>query len=1087
MQRNIFKLLFSLSVVFFAQTSLAFTFTTNLKQGSRGTEVSNLQKILNMSPDTQVAKTGPGSPGNETVTFGSATKAAVIRFQNKYAKEVLAPVSLTKGTGFVGSFTLKKLSALGERNVTEQAPQTAVTPSTNISTLFSKPLYEGMASDSEVKKLQTLLAMDESLYPERAISGTFDSATKKAVQKFQDRYSLATPEQKNTTNYGAVGPKTSEMLFKIFVENKATTTTAISNITTPVVATALINPQTLSVTNSGGGLVASSPAGISCGATCSASYALGTKVTLSVFSMNGYAFTSWAGSCSGVDVCTVTMSTTTSVSATFAIAPTQSQPTQPTQPTQPAQPIPQTTNYTLSVTKSGTGAGSVASSAGISCGGTCNTSLASGTTATLIATPNTGSTFNGWGGACLGTGACSISVSSDTNVTASFALIPVVTNLNLMGIGIATPLDWEGDRLYADIISMSRDFKSGTDANSTTLAPVDADEWPMSDFSFYVWAGLDQMHGTYALSFKGQGTVGSNIGNIPVSYDSTTNTSTGTFQYMSKVSDFLALSFSSTKRTRSSASGSGVTSIKLMRPITPGGAQSYSPSILFNNPLKALIAKFSVIRFMDFLGTNASAQVNWSDRPLPSWASFQRNPGGLYGWEGIGGPWEHVIMLANETGKDAWINMPVRATDAYVRNVALMFAYGSDGVNPYTEPQASPVYPPLNSNLKVYVEYSNELWNFGGAFTQSRDNCQAASDELVSTSGSSPLNWDRVWNNATYGNAGWNWSMCWRNISKRGVEISSIFRSVFGDSAMMSRVRPVLMSQLGNSGASLFGGTQMMLSYYNNMAGNFVATPHSPSYYFYGAGGSGYYNPTPSVSTLDELFADPGMTPAGFTPLLQADAKFVAAMGLKRVAYEGGPSFDNTGNTTRDAISAQAVKDPRLAATMVNMHDAWSNNDGELFSYYSATGDHQWGFTSDIYNLLTPKLLAIDTLNAAPRAPLTFGVLVPVSVAGTAADICSRGWSCNQNRFAGDGSQMTWASYSFRSTMSAPWTVNLSFTSAVNASVAVYVDGVLVGTQSTSGGALSFNAETVDAGLHGVVVRAVSGTFSISSVTVAQN
>ena len=67
--------------------------------------------------------------------------------------------------------------------------------------------------------------------------------------------------------------------------------------------------------------------------------------------------------------------------------------------------------------------------------------------------------------------------------------------------------------------------------------------------------------------------------------------------------------------------------------------------------------------------------------------------------------------MANETGKDLYINIPSNASLTYITDLADLFAYGSDGVNPYTSPQASPVWAPLNSNLKVYIEFSNEIWN----------------------------------------------------------------------------------------------------------------------------------------------------------------------------------------------------------------------------------------------------------------------------------------------------------------------------------------------------------------------------------------
>lgn len=83
-------------------------FARNLTVGSRGDDVTSLQQILS----------GEGVYPEALVTgyFGQKTKAAVVRFQEKYVSEILAPVGLIKGTGFVGSGSRAKLNVLYKIN-----------------------------------------------------------------------------------------------------------------------------------------------------------------------------------------------------------------------------------------------------------------------------------------------------------------------------------------------------------------------------------------------------------------------------------------------------------------------------------------------------------------------------------------------------------------------------------------------------------------------------------------------------------------------------------------------------------------------------------------------------------------------------------------------------------------------------------------------------------------------------------------------------------------------------------------------------------------------------------------------------------
>ncbi len=160
---------------------------------------------------------------------------------------------------------------------------------------------------------------------------------------------------------------------------------------------------TLSVTApaSGAGTITSSPSGINCPGTCSASFAQGTQVTLTASPATGYTFAGWSGSCTGTGTCTVTMTAAANVSATFNA---------------------QTANSAvLTVTLAGAGQGSVVSSpAGINCTtGTCTASFPVGTQVMLTETPGANSGFTSWTG-CTGTPTCTFTLSAAQTVTATF-------------------------------------------------------------------------------------------------------------------------------------------------------------------------------------------------------------------------------------------------------------------------------------------------------------------------------------------------------------------------------------------------------------------------------------------------------------------------------------------------------------------------------------------------------------------------------------------------------------------------------------------------------------------------------------------
>ncbi|MGB4334227.1 MAG: 3-coathanger stack domain-containing protein [Chromatiaceae bacterium] len=145
----------------------------------------------------------------------------------------------------------------------------------------------------------------------------------------------------------------------------------------------------------------SNPAGISCGTDCREDYPAGTLVTLTATAHPGSTFNGWAGGCTGIAFsCQVTLRDLTGVTANFTAL------------------IPDLTN-SLYVTS--TGGGTVTSNpAGIQCGVSCDAAFDAATVVTLTPSPNAGLTFNGWRGACTGTGTCQVPMANDNGVMAAF-------------------------------------------------------------------------------------------------------------------------------------------------------------------------------------------------------------------------------------------------------------------------------------------------------------------------------------------------------------------------------------------------------------------------------------------------------------------------------------------------------------------------------------------------------------------------------------------------------------------------------------------------------------------------------------------
>jgi hypothetical protein len=102
------------------------------------------------------------------------------------------------------------------------------------------------------------------------------------------------------------------------------------------------------------------------------------------------------------------------------------------------------------------------------------------------------------------------------------------------------------------------------------------------------------------------------------------------------------------------------------------------------------LAPFKAIRLMDWPRINNSPGSLWADRITTTYYT-QGQDHSTSTTHGVA--WEYAYELANELNADLWICIPHQASDNYIQQLANLLKDN------------------LETNLKVYVEFSNEMWN----------------------------------------------------------------------------------------------------------------------------------------------------------------------------------------------------------------------------------------------------------------------------------------------------------------------------------------------------------------------------------------
>jgi len=368
-------------------------------------------------------------------------------------------------------------------------------------------------------------------------------------------------------------------------------------------------------------------------------------------------------------------------------------------------------------------------------------------------------------------------------------------------------------------------------------------------------------------------------------------------------------------------------------------------AIIFNPDYLMFLRNFKVIRMMNLMEASLKRLCfNANDCPdyVGTWDHRAKLDDAVWGGndqrtideDHKGVPVEVMIALANTLKRDIWVNMPHVSTDDYVTEYAKQ------------------VYKDLDASLKIYIEYSNEVWNpgfAGHAYTTSKgnelnlntipDDTQQYCDTLSAEK--------REKNIRCQG----DYYARLNYYSQRSVEIFKLWEAEFNDSS--SRFVRVLGSFIGDSIL-----TERMLKNISNdgVVDDVDAIAIAP--YFYGCP---YKSACPKASkalkdatTVDDIFdiidqkgdvdvkALEGTIDAVKRQLKITNDKY----NLKLVSYEGGQhlvtgvlgEIDDSEKPRLRKLFNQANRDPRMKQRYIRFLNGWKDLSDEgtaLFTAYT--------------------------------------------------------------------------------------------------------------------------------------------------------
>lgn len=454
-----------------------------------------------------------------------------------------------------------------------------------------------------------------------------------------------------------------------------------------------------------------------------------------------------------------------------------------------------------------------------------------------------------------------------------------------LGINLGGIASWSEAYVFVDVMKCSRPWIAqlpgqpwgeggaiSTDSLGwvTTLAPNQYVETPMLD------GVTNKPTGDYVLLFEGEGTF-----DFGGDVSGTTLTEPG--RILVHVSEGESGIWLRIIETDPNETGNYLRNIRLIMP----GFEAVYQTAPFHPMFLERWQAFSTLRFMDWQHTNNNPNQTWNERTTIQHQTQARASGVAL---------EYCIQLANTLQTDAWFCLPHQADDNYITQFATMIR---DNIDP---------------DLKVIIEYSNEVWN--GQFEQAN---------YASTQG------------LTLGLSDNSWEARPLYYAQRSVEIFNIFESIFDG---LDRLERVLAWQNFN-----YNGAAQVMDH-NNAYQSADALAIAP--YFGGSYGSPDTQDAVAAFTPNQLMDYLEEELAYNMDGVARQAANAHSRGLRLIAYEGGQHLVGTNGAENNIplmeLFHEVNRSDRMKDLYMEYYQRWKLAGGELLAVFSSMGaPSKWG------------------------------------------------------------------------------------------------------------------------------------------------